>query len=125
MLRQLWLVALGGAFGAVGRYLLSRAVHSLWQGHWPLATWLVNLLGCAAIGVVFVLIERSALHPDWRSVVMVGFLGAFTTFSTFSLEALGLWQSGQTVMALLYMLSTTFGCVLAAGLGIQLARWLL
>lgn len=124
-MNYLLFVALGGATGAVARYGLSRWVHSLWQGGWPLGTLLVNLSGCAAIGVVFVLVERSALHPDWRGVLMVGFLGAFTTYSTFSLEALQLWQAGQGGHALGYMLVTTVGCVLAAAAGMQCARALL
>lgn len=121
-MKYLLFVALGGAAGAVGRYGLSRWVHGLWQGAWPLGTLLVNLSGCAAMGVVFVLVERSALHPDWRGVLMVGFLGAFTTYSTFSLEALQLWQAGQGAQALGYMLVTTAGCVLAAAGGMQCAR---
>lgn len=118
-------VALGGAAGAVGRYGLARWVHGLWQGSWPLGTLLVNLSGCAMMGMVFVVIERTALHPDWRGVLMVGFLGAFTTYSTFSLEALELWQAGQVGHALGYMLVTTAGCVLAAAGGVQFARALL
>ena len=124
-MQYLVFVALGGAGGAVARYSLARWVHALWQGSWPLGTLLVNLSGCALMGVLFVLIERYALHPDWRGVLMVGFLGAFTTYSTFSLEALELWQSGQSVYAIGYMLGTTLGCVLAAAGGMQLARALL
>lgn len=121
-MKYLLFVALGGAAGAVGRYSLARWVHSLWQGAWPLGTLLVNVSGCAAMGMVFVLVERSALHPDWRGVLMVGFLGAFTTYSTFSLEALQLWQAGQGGQALAYMLVTTVGCVLAAAAGMSCAR---
>ncbi|MFN2327985.1 MAG: fluoride efflux transporter CrcB [Chromatocurvus sp.] len=124
-MKYLVFVALGGAAGAVGRYSLARWVHSLWQGSWPLGTLLVNLSGCALMGIVFVLVERTALHPDWRSVLMVGFLGAFTTYSTFSLEAFELWQAGQGGVAIGYMVLTTVGCVLAAASGIQLTRALL
>lgn len=115
-------VALGGASGAVARYLLSTWVHSLWEGRWPLGTLLVNMLGSCAIGVVFVLIERQQLHPDWRGVLMVGFLGAFTTFSTFSLEAVALVEAGETLHALGYMLASVTCCVLAAGTAIHVTR---
>lgn len=124
-MKYLLFVALGGAAGAVARYSLARWVQSLWQGSWPLGTLLVNLSGCALMGVVFVLVERSAVHPDWRGVLMVGFLGAFTTYSTFSLEALELWQAGQGGVAMGYMVVTTVGCVLAAATGVYFTRALL
>ena len=113
-MKYLLFVALGGAGGAVARYLLGSLVHSLWAGAWPVGTFLVNLAGSAGIGAVFVLLERGSLHPDWRSVLMVGFLGAFTTFSTFSLETVELWQQGEPALALAYVLASVIGCVLAA-----------
>ncbi|MDP4916345.1 MAG: CrcB family protein, partial [Haliea sp.] len=84
-MKYLVFVALGGAAGSVSRYLLAQWTQAQWQGGFPLATLMVNLFGSCAIGVVFVLLERQAIHPDWRGLLMVGFLGAFTTFSTFSL----------------------------------------
>jgi CrcB protein len=124
-MKYILLIALGGAGGAVSRYLLARWVHSLWEGHLPLGTLLVNLVGSFAIGVIFVLVERSVLHPDWRGVLMVGFLGAFTTFSTFSLETIGLFEAGHTAHALSYMLASAVLCVVMAGTAIQLTRALL
>jgi CrcB protein len=121
-MKYLLFVALGGAAGAVTRFLLGSWVHVLWAGAWPLGTLCVNLLGSAGIGVVYVLLERGSLHPDWRSVLMVGFLGAFTTFSTFSLETVELWQNGAPASALAYMLASTSGCVLAAAGAIWLLR---
>ena len=121
-MKYLVFIALGGAGGAVGRYLLSNRVHSLREGHWPMGTLLVNILGSTAIGVVFVLLEKSHIHPDWRGVLVVGFLGAFTTFSTFSLETISLWESGHAVHALGYMLTSAVACVLAAGAAIAVTR---
>lgn len=121
-MKYLLFIALGGAAGAVSRYLLSSGAHALWEGKWPLGTLLVNMLGSFLIGVVFVLIERQVLHPDWRSVLMVGFLGAFTTFSTFSLESITLMENGHTLHALAYMVVSAVSCVLMAGLSIQLTR---
>lgn len=115
-------IALGGALGAVARYTLATHVHSLWNGPWPVGTLLVNVSGSLCIGAVFVLIERSALHPDWRSVLVIGFLGAFTTFSTFSLETVELWQSGEVLHATLYAVASTCSCILAAALGIAVTR---
>jgi CrcB protein len=121
-MKYLVFIALGGAGGAVSRYLLANWVHSLWEGHFPLGTLLVNMLGSAAIGVVFVLLERALIHPDWRGVLMVGFLGAFTTFSTFSLETISLWEAGHMGQAMAYMIGSTVLCVLAAGVAIYSAR---
>ena len=118
-------IALGGASGAVARYLLAGWVHQLWEGKLPLGTLLVNVVGSAAIGVVFVLVvEKQMLHPDWRGVLMVGFLGAFTTFSTFSLETINMMEAGHWVHAIGYMLGSAILCVLSAGAAIALARML-
>lgn len=124
-MKYLVFVALGGAAGSVSRYLLSQWTQAQWQGAFPLATLLVNLLGSCAIGVLFALLERQVLHADWRGLLMVGFLGAFTTFSTFSLETFALWESGQAAQALGYMLASVTLCVIGAGLAITLTRALL
>jgi CrcB protein len=117
-------IAVGGALGAVARYLLGTHVHGLWTGAWPLGTLLVNVSGSLCIGVVFALLERDALHPDWRSIIVVGFLGAFTTFSTFSLETVELWQRGALGHAMTYAVVSTASCVVAAAAGIAATRGL-
>ena len=122
-MKYLLFIALGGASGAVSRYLLANWVHSLWEGKLPMGTLLVNMVGSFAIGVVYVLlVERQLIHADWRGVLMVGFLGAFTTFSTFSLETISLLEAGHVVHALAYMLGSAVLCVVMAGLAIQLTR---
>ena len=122
-MKYLLFIALGGASGAVSRYLLANWIHRLWEGHVPLGTLLVNILGSFTIGVVFVLIvEKQLIHPDWRGVLMVGFLGAFTTFSTFSLETISMLEAGHTAHAIGYMFGSAVLCVLAAGAAIQLTR---
>ena len=121
-MKYLLFVALGGAFGSSARYLLATWVQGQWEGRWPLSTLLVNVLGSLAIGLLFVLIERQVLHPDWRGVLMVGFLGAFTTFSTFSLDALSLWQNGQLSLALAYILASVILCLLGMALAVVLTR---
>ncbi|PLW67195.1 fluoride efflux transporter CrcB [Pseudohalioglobus lutimaris] len=121
-MKYLLFIALGGACGAVSRYLLSGWAHVLWEGKWPVGTLLVNMLGSLLIGVVFVLIEKQVVHPDWRGVLMVGFLGAFTTFSTFSLETITLLEEGHVVHAVGYMVTSALACVLMAGISIYLTR---
>ena len=118
-------IALGGALGALSRYGLSNWIHSLWEGLVPLGTLLVNITGSFAIGAIYVLlVEKELIHPDWRSVLMVGFLGAFTTFSTFSLETVELLEKGHLAHGLGYMLGSAGTCVLMAAAGMQLTRWL-
>ena len=122
-MKYLLFIALGGASGAVVRHLLANWAHGLWEGPLPMGTLLVNMVGSFAIGVIFVvLVERQMIHADWRGVLMVGFLGAFTTFSTFSLETIGLFEAGHFVHAVAYMLGSAILCVLMAGLAIQLTR---
>ena len=116
-MKYLLFIALGGASGAVFRHLLANWAHGLWEGPLPMGTLLVNMVGSFAIGVIFVvLVERQMIHADWRGVLMVGFLGAFTTFSTFSLETIGLFEAGHFVHAVAYMLGSAILCVLMAGL---------
>ena len=115
-------IAIGGALGAVARYLLATHVHSLWTGPWPVGTLLVNVSGSFCIGAVFALLERDAIHPDWRSIVVIGFLGAFTTFSTFSLETVELWQRGALAHAVAYATASTLSCIAAAAIGIAITR---
>jgi CrcB protein len=122
-MKYLLFIALGGAGGAVSRHLLANWVHSLWEGKLPVGTLLVNALGSFAIGIVYVLIiERQFVQPDWRGVLMVGFLGAFTTFSTFSLETIALIEAGHLAHAMTYMLGSAVLCVVVAGLAIQITR---
>jgi len=124
-MKYLLFIALGGASGAVSRYLLASWAHGLWEGKLPVGTLLVNMLGSFAIGIIYVLlVERQFIHPDWRGVLMVGFLGAFTTFSTFSLETITLLEAGHIVHAMAYMFGSAILCVVMAGAAIQLTRLL-
>ncbi|MGB2286931.1 MAG: fluoride efflux transporter CrcB [Porticoccaceae bacterium] len=117
-----WLsVALGGALGAMARYGISIAMADIGNSKFPFATMSVNVLGSFAMGVLFVLVVEKHIFPDsMRPLLAVGFLGAFTTFSTFSLDALSLWQNGDLFLALLYVLGTVVLCLIA----VSLAVWL-
>lgn len=114
-----WLaVAIGGALGAVARHAVNGWLAPLQGDHFPLSTLLVNLTGSIAMGVLYVLvIERGILSLEWRYFAMVGLLGAFTTFSAFSLDVLALWQNGQLLLALAYIVASV---VLSVG-GLALA----
>ncbi len=117
-----WLaVAIGGALGAMGRYGVTAHLLPASAGRVPLGTLTVNVVGSFLMGVFFVLIvERGLLSPEWRSVITAGMLGAFTTFSTFSLEAFLLWQHGHTQVALIYVVVSIVACLAAVALGIHL-----
>lgn len=116
-----WLaVALGGALGAMGRYAITVYTFPLLANRFPIATLSVNLLGSFLIGVCYVLIiEKSAIAPEYRNWLMAGFLGAFTTFSTFALDAVTLWQNGHPQLAAIYVIASVAGCILAVAAGIQ------
>lgn len=116
-------VALGGALGALARYGISTWVFTISSHKFPYATLAVNVLGSFLMGILFVLIiEKAALPSEMRSLLMIGFLGAFTTFSTFSLDALGLWQNDHLFMALIYILATVILCLIAISGSVWLTR---
>ncbi|MDC0172374.1 fluoride efflux transporter CrcB [Gammaproteobacteria bacterium] len=116
-------VAIGGALGSIARYALSTWIFDVSSHKFPYATLAVNVLGSFVMGILFVIIvEKAALPNEMRSLLMIGFLGAFTTFSTFSLDVLGLWQNGHIFMSLVYMLATVILCLIAISSAIWLTR---
>ena len=121
---MLWLwVALGGAVGAVSRYLVAGYVQKAVGIAFPLGTMTVNVLGSFIIGFfIHYALEYLAMPPQVRALVVVGFLGAFTTFSSFSYETVSLLLEGEWVKALIYILGTNIFCFIATLLGIVLAR---
>lgn len=118
-------VAFGGALGAMSRYWVYSTFQRASAGTFPWATLTVNVVGSFLIGIAFILItERMEMGPYWRGVVTVGFLGAFTTFSTFSMDVIGLIEQGNITNAFLYVLSSVLVCIIAAWLGLSLAKLL-
>ncbi|NJM81619.1 MAG: fluoride efflux transporter CrcB [Tabrizicola sp.] len=113
MMLTLSQVALGGAIGAVLRYLTVVAIGT------PLATALVNVAGSFAMGICFVLLAQRALLSPF---LLTGILGGFTTFSAFSLDALRLWEDGQAGQAFLYIAGSVVLSLAAVALGAALAR---
>ena len=116
------MVALGGALGAVSRYAVYNMAAVLRLAS-QLATFAINVLGALVIGALYVVItEKSGLQPYGQQLLSVGFLGAFTTYSTYSLDAFRMLEQGQLTYALLYLVGTMLVCLLATWAGLVLAR---
>jgi CrcB protein len=117
-------VALGGAAGSVARFCTTNAVYQ-WLGRdFPYGTLIVNVVGGLLMGFLTeLLIARYVVATEWRALLLVGFLGGFTTFSTFSMETWLLMQEGDFAKAGLNALASVVLCVTAVWIGINLARW--
>ncbi len=123
---HLMMVAIGGAAGAVGRYLTVALVTNAFGSRFPWGTLAVNIIGSFCLGLAFVfIVERLHAESQLRSLLMVGFLGAFTTFSTFSLEVFNMLDNSSYIAAGAYILMSVILCVFATGLAIFFARSLL
>jgi len=116
-------VAVGGILGALARYSLGLWIGSRWNHGFPLGTFVINISGSFILGMlnVFVL-ERTILSPEWRLGLGVGFLGAFTTFSTFTYETIALVDEGSYFLAFGYAGASFIAGLFAAFCGIFLAR---
>ena len=121
-----WLVvAAGGALGAMARFGVNLLVFPLLGNRFPLGTLLVNVAGSVLMGVFYVLIiERGILPAALRDLLMVGFIGAFTTFSAFSLDTLALWQNGHLALAGTYVFLSIVLCLAGTLVAIVLTRLL-
>lgn len=118
------MVALGGAIGATARFAVYNAA-AFFNVSSQFATFVINALGALAIGVLYVVInEKSGLQPFGQQLLTVGFLGAFTTYSTYSLDALRMLEQGQVVSAVIYLVGTMVVCLLATFAGLSLTRLL-
>ena len=121
-MNQILLIGLGGALGAISRYGLSSLVYRITGREFPWGTLVVNVFGSLLMGILSVwLIERVA-NPELRALLIVGFLGALTTFSTFSIETLALLEDGALARAFANVLMSVIVCVAAAWAGVVIAR---
>jgi len=122
MQNLVWIAAAGG-LGALARYGLGGLVHRLWGPSFPWGTFVVNVLGCFFFGLVWALAEsRFALSAQARLIALTGFMGAFTTFSTFIFETEALLRDGQWLWALGNFLGQNLLGLAALVLGLALAR---
>ncbi|MCQ4276222.1 fluoride efflux transporter CrcB [Stutzerimonas degradans] len=123
MIRMVLAVTCGGVIGTLLRFAISTWVSTQWPRQFYLATLAVNLIGCLLIGYLYAtFLLRPEISPELRGALIIGFLGALTTFSSFSLDALRLLESGQIAIAFGYLACSVLGGLLAAWVGLALAR---
>jgi len=116
-------ISAGAVLGANARYWLGTWAAQKWGSAFPVGTFIINITGSLVLGFFLTLAsERLLLDPRWRLLVAVGFLGAYTTFSTYTYESVSLMLTGQWLSGLLNLLGSSVVGALAVGLGIWLGR---
>jgi len=120
-----WLIiGLGGGLGAIARFATVTWINKWHSSHFYWGTFTVNVVGSFIMGLAFVLftIKYPLVPGSWRSFVTVGFLGAFTTFSTFALESMQLLHDNYITLALVYMAASVLVCLIAVSVGFGLGK---
>jgi CrcB protein len=121
-MKYLW-VALGGALGSVARFAIGLWIYERMGTRFPYGTFVINISGCFIIGFALTMLdERMGLPPQWRLAIPIGFVGAYTTFSTFEYETLRLAHNGQAAIALLYIVLSVVLGYAAVWLGTMTGR---
>ena len=123
---KILLIGLGSAIGGICRYLVSTGVHKLLGRAFPYGTLAVNALGSLLVGVIFVmLLERfNGFADQFRALLIIGFLGGFTTFSSFSIETINLIEAGELYRGLLNIFISIILCLSLTWIGVLLGRQL-
>lgn len=118
-------IGMGGFVGANARYILGRWALERWGAGFPYGTFIINIIGCLILGLFATLADRLAWNDHWRFAIAIGFVGAFTTFSTFEYETFRLVSDGQFARAAANVLSSIFIGFLAVYVGVVIARLVL
>ncbi len=118
-------IVIGGALGSLCRYFMSMNIYLLLGKSFPYGTLAVNILGSIIIGSVYILaMEKITISEELRAGITVGFLGAFTTFSAFSIETMNLIESGEITKAGLNIILSAILCIVGCWLGMSITRQL-
>jgi CrcB protein len=115
------LIAVGGAIGSVCRYALGTLVQRASHSGFPFGTLVINVIGCIIVGALTAWLMNAQTHPLIRPALVVGFCGGFTTFSTFSIETVGLMRGGELRTAVTYVILSLVLGVGGAALGFSFA----
>jgi CrcB protein len=117
------IIGVGGFLGAVARYAIALWIGQKWGRNFPMGTFVINVSGSFLIGLLMVLFtERYLVNPQWRLLLVVGFLGAYTTFSTFEYETGSLLKDGEWMMALLNIVGSVVAGFVALKMGEVIAK---
>jgi CrcB protein len=120
---QIVSIAIGGATGALLRFWMSSGIHSFLGRGFPYGTLVVNVSGSFVMGFLYVFIlEKMEINTEWQAALMIGLLGAFTTFSTFSIETMNLIEAGDISKAGLNIILSVSLCLLGCWMGMILGR---
>lgn len=120
---RILVLGVAGAAGTISRYLLGGWIHQLFGAGFPYGTLIVNISGCFAVGFLGTLAEeRFLISPQVRTALLIGFLGAFTTFSSFAYETWALFKDGEMMIAGLNVLASVVTCFAGLLIGVFLAR---
>lgn len=123
-MREIVFIGIGGACGAILRFLFSRFIQGLWNFTFPMGTFVVNMVGAFLMGFLSLIIfERvETFTVELRALLLIGLLGGFTTFSTFAWESMDLWQNGEWLKMLVYVFLSVGLSLFAIWGGMTLAR---
>ena len=117
------MIAIGGALGALARYELAAMIQARIPAGFPWGTFVVNITGCLIMGIAAtVLTDRLVVHPNWRFLIPIGFIGAYTTFSTFEYETFRAVTEGAWMIGALNVVASVVAGYAALWLGVVLSR---